>query len=175
MVAGFSTARLDAKPLDESHLAELCVMHDDPDVMIYLGGVRDAETTRQYIADSIDHWARHGFGTWGLRAKDGTFAGRCALRHIEIDGVDEVEIGYSLTKEFWGQVLATEVAAKLVEIAFDECGLTDIIAFAVAEHAASRRVMEKVGFHFECEKEIQGAYCALYRLSFETDLRSSSG
>lgn len=160
----FQTARLDATPLDFSHLEELCGLHKDAEVSKYLGGVRDEAATHKYIADNMAHWDEYGFGTWALRAKDGTFAGRCALRHITIDGVDEVEIGYTFHRAYWGQGLATEASRALLDIGFGALALPNIIAFAYAEHKASRHVMEKLGFRFEYEGEIKGAFCALYRL-----------
>jgi RimJ/RimL family protein N-acetyltransferase len=161
----FSTQRLDAECLSDAHLADLCLLHKDAEVSKYLGDVRDEAATRTYIADNLVHWQDYGFGTWALRDKAGTFAGRAALRHITIKDVDEVELGYTFHKAYWGQGLATEVSGSLLEIAFGPLALPDIVAFAVAEHTASRRVMEKLGFRFEYEGEIKGAWCALYRLA----------
>lgn len=160
----FQTVRFDAMRLSDTHLSELSIMHMDPEVMLHLGGVRDEVVTRTYITDNADHWARFGYGTWALRDRAGIFAGRCALRHITIDDVDEVELGYSLVRDFWGQGLATEIAAALVDIGFRQCGLSNIIAFADVGHAASFHVMEKVGFVFEKERDIKGAFCAVYRI-----------
>lgn len=165
-VATFQTARLSASPLDLSYLDELCVLHEDAEVSKYLGGVRDEVASRKYITDNMAHWDEHGFGTWALHDKAGIFAGRCALRHITINSVDEVELGYTFHRAYWGQGLATEVSRAVLDIGFGTLALPNIIAFAfaVAEHRASRHVMEKLGFQFEYEGEISGAWCALYRL-----------
>lgn len=163
-VSDFQTARLVATPLDLRHLDELCVLHKDEEVSKYLGGVRDEEASRQYITDNMAHWDEYGYGTWALYDKAGTFAGRCALRHIAINDVDEVEIGYTFHRAYWGQGLATEVSRAVLDIGFGALALPNIIAFAYAEHKASRHVMEKLGFQFEYEGEIKGAWCALYRL-----------
>tara|TARA_R110002124_G_scaffold95842_4_gene240143 strand:- start:218 stop:724 length:507 start_codon:yes stop_codon:yes gene_type:complete len=160
----FSTARLSATPLDLRHLDDLCLLHKDADVSKYLGGVRDEVTTRKYITDNMAHWDEFGFGTWALCDKAGAFAGRCALRHITIDDVDEVELGYTFHQAYWGQGLATEASRAVLDIGFNQIKLRNIIAFAVAEHRASRHVMEKLGFQFEYEGEIKGGWCALYRL-----------
>jgi RimJ/RimL family protein N-acetyltransferase len=160
----FQTIRLDAKPLNLDDFAELAVLHKDAEVSKFLGGVRDEAATHRYITDNIAHWNEYGFGTWALRDKTGAFAGRCALRHITINDVDEVEIGYTFHRAFWGRGLATEVSRSVLEIGFGPLALPNIIAFASVEHKASRRVMEKLGFRFEYEGEIKGALCALYRL-----------
>ncbi|MGB5949907.1 MAG: GNAT family N-acetyltransferase [Parvibaculum sp.] len=163
-ISDFHTARLTATPLDLGHLDELCVLHKDAEVSKFLGGVRDEAATHKYITDNVAHWREYGFGTWALRDKAGAFAGRCALRHITINDVDEVEIGYTFHRAFWGQGLATEVSRKVLEIGFEALALPTIIAFAEVEHRASRRVMEKLRFRFEADREIKGALCAVYRL-----------
>jgi RimJ/RimL family protein N-acetyltransferase len=163
----FETARLHAKRLGLDDLAELCVMHKDARVMAALGGVRTDEMTEDYIRANDAHWDRYGFGIWALRDRHGKFAGRSGLRHITIAGVDEVELGYSFAHEFWGRGLATEIAEAVIETGFDRCGLSNIIAFTLVGHIASRNVMEKLGFQFEADRQIKGELCAVYRLHRE--------
>ena len=43
-----------------------------------------------------------------------SFVGRGGLRRIEIGGRNEIELAYTLTPEFWGQGLATEIATACV-------------------------------------------------------------
>lgn len=150
--------------MDEGDLAELCLMHSDPRVMATLGGIRSDDETRKYLADNVEHWNRYGFGVWALRDKGGRFAGRAGIRHLDLDGVDEVELLYSFMPEFWGAGMATEVAGALLDIGFREHGLQNIVAYTLTGHSASRRVMEKVGFRLESERDIKGYACALYRL-----------
>ena len=45
-----------------------------------------------------------------------------------------------------------------------EQGAGELWAFAAVENAASCRVLEKVGFHYEGGVEHNGLPCALYRL-----------
>ena len=101
----FSTARLTAEQLSENHLADLVTLHLDPEVSRYLGGVRSAEVTKTYLAVNMAHWDQHGFGLWALRTKDGAFAGRAGIRHILVDGIDEIEIAYTFKRDAWGQGL----------------------------------------------------------------------
>lgn len=160
----FQTARLDARRLSGGDFAELCIMHKDARVMAALGGVRSDEVTKEYAQANELHWCQYGFGTWALRSKDGDFAGRTALRHITIEGVDDIELGYSFMPQFWEKGMATEIAKAVVEIGFRHCALDSIIAFTLVDHIASRRVMEKLDFQFEADREIKGELCAVYRL-----------
>jgi RimJ/RimL family protein N-acetyltransferase len=145
----FSTARLTAERLDESHLADLVALHLDPDVSRYLGGVRSAETTKAYLATSMDHWDQHGFGLWALRTTDGAFAGRAGIRYTLVDGINEIEIAYTFKRDLWGQGLASEIAAALTDIGLSQLKLPSLIGLVFVEHGASRRVLEKSNYLFE--------------------------
>jgi RimJ/RimL family protein N-acetyltransferase len=56
-----------------------------------------------------------------------------------------VEIGWRLSAEYWGRGLATEGANAVVQHAFKELGLENLVSFTVPENLRSRRVMEKLG------------------------------
>ncbi len=142
----FETARLRAERLGPADLAALYQMHRDPLVMATLGGVRSDEETRKYLRVNMEHWARHGFGVWMLRTLvDGIFVGRCAIRHLEVEGRDELELAWALVPERWGQGYATEAARAMVELARTRLGLGDLVALTLPDNLASRRVMERVG------------------------------
>lgn len=55
------------------------------------------------------------------------------------------ELGYRLRRDCWGQGLATEGAAALVDWGFRAAGYDRIVACAMAANHGSRRVMEKLG------------------------------
>ena len=53
-------------------------------------------------------------GTWGMFNKiTGEFIGSCLLRPFN-DEPGVVELGYSLEQKYWGQGLATEMAAAII-------------------------------------------------------------
>ena len=115
-VDSFQTARLTAERLAPGHLENLARLHLDPEVSRYPGGVRLPEATRSWLDAQLAHWVECGFGIWVLRGADGAFAGRAGLRHIELDGIREIEILCSLAHTYWGRGLATEITAALTEI-----------------------------------------------------------
>ncbi|HRJ45529.1 MAG: GNAT family N-acetyltransferase [Caldilineaceae bacterium] len=86
----------------------------------------------------------------------GQFIGRCGLLPWQIDGVDEVEVAYTIAKAFWGQGLATEAALAIRDYAFASLGLTRLVCLIDDGNLASARVAEKMGMAFEkaCEDEI---------------------
>jgi RimJ/RimL family protein N-acetyltransferase len=146
----FSTDRMIAAPLQPEDLEDLLVMHQDPDVMKYMGGVRTEEQTKRWMHDHFDHYNKYGFGCWVFRDRsDGSFVGRGQLRHAQLDDADEVELGYALISRSWGMGLGIEMAKPLVAIALGNLELDTLIALINVPNIASRRVAEKAGFHFE--------------------------
>jgi RimJ/RimL family protein N-acetyltransferase len=153
-----------AERLNQSHLADLVALHLDPEVSRYLGGVRSPEATQAYLATNLDHWGRYGFGLWVLKTQAGEFAGRAGLRHIDIGGADEIEVAYTLRRALWGQGLASEIAAALLDIGLSRLRLPSLIGVASIGNVASRRVLEKSGFVFESNAIYQGEDAAVYRV-----------
>jgi RimJ/RimL family protein N-acetyltransferase len=162
----FTTERLIAERLREDHLTDLVALHLDPEVSRYIGGVRTPEATKQYLAAAMTHWDQHGFGLWALRTQAGEFAGRAGIRHAIVDGAQEFEILYTVTREFWGRGFASEIAAALTGIARSQLQLPSLIGFVVAGNDASCRVLEKCGFTSERTMLFLGEEVAIYRSRF---------
>lgn len=57
-----------------------------------------------------------------------------------------LEVGYILSKEYWGMGYATEICARLLALAQTMAPTTDVIGIIDPDNAASRRVLEKFGF-----------------------------
>jgi len=144
------TLRLIGEPLDERHFDELARMHRDPRVMVNLGGLRDDAQTHSYMDFNLAHWRQHGFGLWIVRdRRDNRIAGRAVLRHLDVEGVDEVELGYAFYPEWWGKGLATETARELVRMGFEELGCHTLVAITKPDNFGSRHVLEKAGLTWE--------------------------
>jgi ribosomal-protein-alanine N-acetyltransferase len=160
----FSTPRLVAERLTRAHLPEVRRMDQNEWFMAHLGGVQDEAATLAYLERNLAHWATHGFGLWMLRdPAEGAPIGRAVLRHLDVDGVDEVEVGYGFYPEFWGRGLATEVACACVGIGRAQLGLPSVVAVTLPTHSASQRVMLKAGLAYEREIIHEGLPHVLFR------------
>jgi RimJ/RimL family protein N-acetyltransferase len=167
------TPRLLLTRIGHADLDELVRMYADPHVTATLGGVRTAPWVEQYLQKQIAHWDQHGFGFWTMRdLAAGQFVGRGGLRHAMIEGQVEIEVGYGLMAEFWGRGLATELALESVRVGFAHLQRPDLVCFTLPANLASRRVMEKVGFHFERDIVYAELPHVLYRLR-KTDVTPS--
>jgi RimJ/RimL family protein N-acetyltransferase len=135
-------------------------------VMATLGGVQTEEQTRVALERHLDHWQRHGFGWWTMRDRaGGTFSGRGGLRHFVVAGREEIELGYGLLPDYWGQGLAAEMSREALSLGFETLGIPSIVAFTLPTNQRSRRVMEKVGFRYECDTIHAELPHVLYRVT----------
>jgi RimJ/RimL family protein N-acetyltransferase len=164
---GFTTARLCAERLTPDHLTEVRRMHGDAAVMGLLGGVRDEARTVEYFARNLRHWDDHGFGLWILRERSGGAPiGRAVLRHVLIEDVDEVEVGYAFYQPYWGRGLATEVANVCVAFADRELHLASVVGVTSPENRASQQVLCKAGLVYERDFMQAGEPSSLFRRRF---------
>jgi len=144
-------------------------MHIDPRMMATLGGLRDRDQSRGDLDRMMQHWDEHGFGLYFVRdAEDARFLGRAGLKTVHVNDRDEVEIGWSVVADEWGRGLATEAARRLVDLAFGQLGLGDIVSFTLPHNGASLRVMDKLGMQYERDGEYAGVPHVFYRLTRAT-------
>ena len=89
--------------------------------------------------------------------------GFCGLQPL--DGTTEVEIGWWLALNSWGQGLATEAARRALQDGFERAGLARIVAVALAANRASIHVMEKLGMKYERDMVHRGFEVVLHAVN----------
>jgi len=142
------TDRLRLRLFQPQDLDELASMFSDERVMRYVadGKPTGRDVAQKALTSVIDHWRRHGFGRWAAEDKETRqFVGFGGLRSLF--GMPEVV--YHLAPAYWGKGLATELGQASLRYGFEEHRFEKIVAIAKPENAASIRVMEKLGMHYE--------------------------
>jgi len=149
-IESFETERLFAIKLSTADLDKFNIMHTDPRVMETLGGVRSLEKTQKDLEWNLNQWNTNGFGLWIFYLKEtNEWIGRGSIRRINLNGSEEIEIGYVLMPSFWNQGYATEITKACIEISFEVLRLNNIICVTLTTNKPSQRVMEKSGFQYE--------------------------
>lgn len=120
-----------------------------PAVGSYADAVAGIEKSRQRLVE-------HGFSFMALERKsDGAFIGMLGMAPFDdllrnaIPGRPEVEIGWQLDKAFWGNGYAPEAALGMLQFAWDETHLDEVVAITYRGNLPSRRVMEKIGMSYD--------------------------
>lgn len=143
------TARLQLRPVTAGDVDALVELDSDPAVMRYVSG--GAATPREVIEDwvlprALTEFREHRTGMWAaLDRRTRVFAGWFSLRTPRHSSDSELELSYRLRRNLWGRGLATEAAACLIRMSFEEISADRVFASTLAENLPSRRVMEKVG------------------------------
>jgi ribosomal-protein-alanine N-acetyltransferase len=135
-------------------LDDLWALYCDPEITKY---IPDAPRSREEAKEELE-WHRNGhprfpeLGLWATIHKEtGKFIGRCGLLPWMIDGQNEVEVAYTIAREYWGQGLGTEAAQAILHYGFERLKLNRLICLIDEENIASQKVAEKIGMKFEKE------------------------
>lgn len=149
----FETDRLiirNWRDADKPHFAR---MGQDPEVMRYLGGLRNKQASDQAVVDQMALFAERKPAFWAAALKSSReFMGFIGVKEINFsapfaDPKPGFEIGWRLAKEYWGNGYATEGAKAALTYAFSNWDIDLIWSFTVPDNLASQRVMEKIGMH----------------------------
>ena len=143
------TERLIIRPWRESDRADYLATCNTEAVTAHLGGpasVEDIDTALARIAKSEEE---DGFCFWAVERKaDGAFLGYCGLKVARDPGMPiegDVEIGWRLRQDAWGQGYAVEAARACLEWAWTNLDVQRVVSMTVPANKASRSVMERLG------------------------------
>jgi len=141
-----TTRRLTLREWNEDDRADFHAMNADPVVMATIGPVMTREQSDAFMDRILAHFVEHGFGVW------------C----VEFEGVpvgytgfmvpwfrDGVEVGWRIRSEYWGRGIAPEAATECLRHGFEDLSFDEIISFTAVTNSNSRRVMEKIGLHYD--------------------------
>lgn len=150
------TPRLLLRRWTDDDLVPMAEIHADPEVMQWIGdgSVRDLEQTAERIEHWEEEWDEEGFGLFAVELLgSGELIGFTGLSVPLFlpEAAHEVEIGWRLGRQFWGQGYASEAAHAALEFALQDRGLDRVISIARPENTASENVMRKLGMAPERE------------------------
>jgi len=121
----------------------------NPAVSVWLG--KPEGFTLGQSKDMLDriiaYWESIGYGPWVLFEKlTGKYLGYGGLRFTE--KLQQTELMYAISQDFWGKGLTTELGQKALEVGRETLNLSEVIAYTLPDNKASRRVMEKLGMTY---------------------------
>lgn len=148
-----ATPRLRMRPIEQGDVEAIWPVVSDPAFPVHMSwsAHTDKAQTREYIAIASAALAKGDGITWAIE-REGKMQGCIGLDGITWQHrawrVDRAELGYWLAPELQRKGLMTEAAHAVVRWGFETLGLHKISVGCFAENAASRRVIEKVGFRY---------------------------
>jgi [ribosomal protein S5]-alanine N-acetyltransferase len=135
-----------------SDVDDLMGIFSDPVAMRYYPNTKSRQEAEEWVRRMQESYRDHGFGLWVAVLEDsGEFVGQCGLTVQEVEGKNEVEIGYLFLRRFWCRGLATEAARAARDHGFHMPGCERLVSLIDPGNLASRRVAAKVGLTLERE------------------------
>ena len=172
-----TTARCILRPVLATDLPDLIRLNQHPIVMQYFPSPLSPEQSRILLDKMMTHQQTHGFSYFSVLLKENKqFIGLIGLLNTSFNAhfTPNVEIAWRLHHSFWGQGLATEGAVTVLDHAFNDLHLPEVVSFTVPSNIPSRRVMEKIGLQYKPKQSFEHpslaptdplCYHVLYRLT----------
>jgi RimJ/RimL family protein N-acetyltransferase len=140
------TERLILRPWTEADLAVLGQFSTDPVLMHHFGRA-------ELVDDSLERLARMqrfdrelGFSFRAVvRKTDGAIIGNCGLKPLTVPWPEptDIEIGWLLRQDCWGQGYAVEAATPMLEIGLSKA--PRVVAITARSNGPSQQVMRRLG------------------------------
>lgn len=120
---------------------------------------------RAWFNKVFERYANNRGGLNALIEKDtGRFVGQCGLLIQSVDGIEELEVGYSIMPAFWNQGFATEAAAACIAHAFHNKLSDSVISIIHEDNVESERVALKNGLVMEKRTVYKDNPVKIYRI-----------
>jgi ribosomal-protein-alanine N-acetyltransferase len=179
-VPQLSSKRLHYNNVLKSDALELFQIAGDEETVRWVSwpqhkSIQETENFIQSIEQSLNIHSKEAFITWALREKNSAH-NLLGLVHYSQFGEIAAQIDFVIGRKHWGQGFAAESVVTICNWAFlKNPKLRRIQCHCVAEHSASRKVLEKAGFTFEGFRreglELKGQ---VYNMAIYSILRNES-
>ena len=130
-------------------------INSDDRVMEFFPMRRDRAESDALFDRIREQIAETGYGFFAVALKEtGDVIGFTGLNdpyNVDIKPDGTPEIGWRMATRHWGKGYASEAARAMVDIAFDERGHDQVVAFAVAKNHRSTAVMKRIGMRRDAE------------------------
>lgn len=144
-----SSAQLIYRGPEPDDLARLFAIYSDPQTQLFnpSGPMTDEAQAAGMLEGWIEHWETHGYGWWAIARKDAPehIIGFGGIGLHDFMGEQRINLGYRFAVEAWGKGFATEMGRAALAFGFSSLNLGDVYGYVRPTHAASIRVLEKIG------------------------------
>ena len=94
----------------------------------------------------LENYEKKNLSRWAIfDTTNSNFIGMCVAR-IFVHNTNQIEIGYVLSKPYWGKGIATEVCKALTQYSFANTNTKEVVAITDINNTGSQNVLQKSGF-----------------------------
>jgi RimJ/RimL family protein N-acetyltransferase len=132
----------------------------DPESSAFFGS-SDRPTAWRIFSSQAGLWLIDGAGWWAVENRHtGQLVGNIGAFFRE--DVTAMEVGWNTYRAFWGQGIAVEAGAAVLDHVFDIRREPKVRALITPANVSSRRVAERLGMTYEMETELHGKVISSY-------------
>jgi [ribosomal protein S5]-alanine N-acetyltransferase len=147
----YETERLILRPMSLEDAEFILDLYNRPKFIQFIGdrNLKTISDAENYIKNRfLPQIERLGYGNYLMLTKEGNHKiGGVGI--FEREGLDVVDIGFSLLDEFEGKGYAYEAALKIKSVGMDDFGLKKISAITTKDNFSSQKLIEKIGLKFQ--------------------------
>lgn len=147
----YETERLFIREFNTEDAEFLLELYNMPKFIQFIGdrNIKTVEEAQQYIREKFrPQIDRLGFGNFVIMLKHNQQKiGTVGI--FEREGLEIVDIGFSLLPEFEGKGYAYEAANRLKEIAATDWGIEKLSAITVKDNFATQKLIQRLGLQFK--------------------------
>lgn len=165
------TDRLIIRDLEYDDIEGMFKLDSDPEVHRFLGNkpIKTMEEAKKGIEYVRSQYEKNRIGRWAVIDKaTGDFIGWSGLKYEEhVRDFPYYDIGYRFRREYWGKGIATESALASLKYGFEKLELEEIGGAADVNHAASLKILERIGLKYVDEFTYDGELCKWLKIGRE--------
>ena len=146
------TERLLLRKMNMDDAEDVFDYASDPEVARYViwDAHRSIKDSESFLDLVVEGYRNGELGSWGMVDREsGKLIGTCGYDGSWFPAHARAEIGYAISRQYWGRGLMPEAVTALLEFGFSRMELNRIVARCFPENIASERVMQKVGMTYE--------------------------
>jgi RimJ/RimL family protein N-acetyltransferase len=148
MSVGIETKRLVFRRYSPADLDRVFELFSDAYARRFYPGMVDRDRAGGWIAWNLENYERYGFGLWAIETReDSRFVGDCGLTYQNVEGRDELEIGYHLLASERGKGFASEAARACLDYGFSRLDAGQLCSIVLPANSASCAVAGRLHAH----------------------------
>ena len=165
-ISTLTTDRLTLRPFTPADDIRLHQIMNEQNIMQYFPRTDPPgiERVQALIERQLLQYETYNLGWWAVVPRgQSDLIGWNGLQYLP--ETDEVEVGYLLSKQFWGLGYATEGARASLKFGFETLGLRQIIGLTHPENTGSQNVLKKCGLVYTGQEKYFGMLVNRYSIS----------
>lgn len=144
------TERIYLREMDQCDYDDLCEILQDAETMYAYEHAFTNIEAQNWLNKQFERYKQFGFGLWAVIDKETKcFIGQVGLTIQNVEGKDELEIGYLIKRKYWHCGYATEAAIACKDYAFYHLNKDRVVSIIRDTNYASQNVAKRVGMSIE--------------------------